>query len=163
MNVVLIFTWPNRGPWKMELQSPLKSGIEAIFQVKEGQWKSHFFFVPRSRERDRRVTLLLAPITLRFSSSIVSYLSRQSRGLLVYPWYLNNLIFALSDTWDYTPHLRVITVVSQTHGITRSCQRPPPRNTWQHETIYSNARNSSHKRVLSSRGIRNHDLRCQSL
>ena len=36
---------------------------------------------------------------------------------------LNSLIFALSDTWDFTPHQRA-TVVSQTHGITRSCQRP---------------------------------------
>ena len=34
--------------------------------------KKPIFFVPRSRERDRQVTLLLAPITLRFSSSIVS-------------------------------------------------------------------------------------------
>ena len=40
-------------------------------------------------------------------------------------WYPNNLIFALSDTWDYTPHLRAITVVSQTHGITRSSAKDP--------------------------------------
>ena len=89
----------------------------------------HFFSFFSNLLRRADYLFLEEPMTLQ-EKSYLSGVSNQGSCHIDHPWYTNNLI---SDTWDCTPHLRAVTVVSQTHGVLQGPSKDPPqRNEWQH-------------------------------